>query len=591
MQPIQIEHTPFARAGSFMTFSMLPPAWGHEGLLLRTMHRKQFHETFRIHLFRDGEKTPYRVEATATLATLTPEDGRGGSVEICLPETDVARIRVSGGLALTLSSIIEGKGIYAFPLGDGVVNVNSSGNGIQYRIFPRRGELDMDMPVHIGDHVRSQKKDAPKPKPKPNLPVEARFTPDAGGNIEFTLQEYVMTPPPVATLDRSFEDCLAEADAHWQAWLATTPEVADAYQEAAELASHVNYASTVGAWGFLKNPTTLMSRNWMTRCWSWDHCFNAIAYAPRNPDTAWDQLNVHFHLQEPGGCLPDGVKAEVCGWNFCKPPIHGWALGLMEQAHPGLLSEERLRDFYPKLCRWTEWWFEARDADGDGLPEYRHGNDSGWDNSTAFDVGFPNCAPDLQGHLVTQMDQLAHMADRLGLDAEANAWRERRDRHVERTIEGLWDEDAGQFRAFQAFSGKREETGNSLLNHMIIVMGEHLPRPYRDKVAEFLRPDGPFVTEYGPATEAPESPKYLYSGYWRGAIWPSSSVLLIDGLWRGGYVDQAREISRRYCEMAKKTLTFAENYDPLSGDPLCDKAYTWGSSGFLILANWLKSRG
>ncbi len=343
--------------------------------------------------------------------------------------------------------------------------------------------------------------------------------------------------------------------------------------------------------GALKKPTTLMSRNWMTSCWSWDHCFNAIAYAPRNPDTAWDQLNVHFHLQEPGGCLPDGVNAEVCGWNFCKPPIHGWALNLMEHANPGLLDEERLRDFYPKLCRWTEWWFETRDADGDGLPEYRHGNDSGWDNSTAFDVGFPNCAPDLQGHLVTQMEQLARMADRLGLDAEAAVWRERRDRHVALTIERLWDEEAGQFRAFQAFSGKREETGNSLLNHMIIVMGEHLPQPYRDRVAEFLRPDGPFVTEYGPATEAPESPKYLYSGYWHGAIWPSSTVLLIDGLWRGGYAEQAREIARRYCEMAKKTLTFAENYDPLNGDPLCDKAYTWGSSGFLILANWLKTRG
>lgn len=61
MKPILIEHTPFARAGSFMTFSVLPSAWGHEGLILRTMHRKQFHETFRIRLFRDGENLPYRV--------------------------------------------------------------------------------------------------------------------------------------------------------------------------------------------------------------------------------------------------------------------------------------------------------------------------------------------------------------------------------------------------------------------------------------------------------------------------------------------------------------------------------------------------
>lgn len=573
-----------------MTFSVLPPSWGHEGLIMRTMHRKQFHETFKLLLLRNGEAVKYTIEATQTLCTLTPEDGAGGKVEICLPENEVARFRVTGGLALTLRSVVEGKGIYAFPLGETVFNINSAANGIQYRLFPLKGELDLDMPVHIGDHKRTQKKGEAKPDPKPEEPLLARFEPDTEGVVEFAMQEYLMTPARLETLGLSFEACMEAAEADWQAWHATTPEVAEGYEDAAKVASHVNYASTVGAWGFLKKPTTLMSRNWMTSCWSWDHCFNAIAYAFKNPEAAWDQLNVHFHLQEPGGCLPDGVNAETCGWNFCKPPIHGWALDCMERANPDLLTEERLREFYPKLCRWTEWWFNARDADGDGLPEYRHGNDSGWDNSTAFDVGFPNCAPDLQGHLVTQMDKLADIAERLGFMAEAVRWRDRRDRHIERTIERLWDEEAGQFRAFQAFSGKREETGNSLLNHMIIVMGEHLPGPYRSKVAQFLEPGGPFVTDYGPATEAPDSPKYLESGYWRGPIWPSESVLLIDGLWRGGYAEQAAETSRRYCDMAAKTMTFAENYDPLSGKPLCDKAYTWGSSGFLVLANWLKTR-
>ncbi len=590
MPEILVQHTPFARAGSFMTFSVLPPAWGHEGLILRTMHRRRFHETFKIRLLRDGEPVSYSVRATPTLCTLTPDDGGQGQVEICLPEDETARFRATGGLSVKVVSIIEGKAIYAFRIGEHTYNVNSSGNGIQYRVFPHTGGCEVDMPVHIGDHQRTQKKTAPKPAPKPELPLEMRFTPDKRGVIEFSLQEYMMTPPPVSSPEWSFEECLKAAGKHWADWEATTPDVAAEFGEAAVIASHVNYASTVGAWGFLKKPTTLMSRNWMTSCWSWDHCFNAIAYAHGNPDAAWDQLNVHFHLQEPGGCLPDGVNAENCGWNFCKPPIHGWALSLMERANPDLLTNERLREFYPKLARWTEWWFNVRDADGDGLPEYRHGNDSGWDNSTAFDVGFPNCAPDLQGHLVTQMDQLARMADRLGFGAEAACWRDRRDRHVERTIERLWDDEAGQFRAFQAFSGAREETGNSLLNHMIIVMGEHLPQPYRDKVAEFLAPDGPFVTAHGPATEAPASPKYLESGYWRGPIWPSESVLLIDGLWRGGYADQATEIARRYCSMAAESMTFAENYDPLSGEPLCDKAYTWGSSGFLILANWLKTR-
>jgi len=48
---------------------------------------------------------------------------------------------------------------------------------------------------------------------------------------------------------------------------------------------------------------------------------------------------------------------------------------------------------------------------------------------------------------------------------------------------------------------------------------------------------------------------------------------------------QAREIARRYCDMCRSSMTFAENFDPLSGKPLVDPGYTWTSSAFLILAH------
>ena len=60
--------------------------------------------------------------------------------------------------------------------------------------------------------------------------------------------------------------------------------------------------------------------------------------------------------------------------------------------------------------------------------------------------------------------------------------------------------------------------------------------------------------------------------------------MIVDGLARSGYVDQAKEVARRYCDMCEKS-GFAENYDALTGAALRDKAYTWGSSAFLILAH------
>jgi hypothetical protein len=581
---IHIEHVPFARFGSYLTFSVLPPSWGHEGLILRTMHRgRNGHDAFRLEMHKNGRKVRYDVSATPTLCTLTARGPAKGTVEICLPETDVARIHATGGVSLRLVSIPPVKGHYAFPLADGVWNVNCSANRVQYRLIPLTGGLDVDSYRPLGTHARGKKR---KEKMPDRPPVVAEFRPDDRGELACCLQEYIMTPAKVETLDRTFKQCVAQAERDWKAWLKTRPSMPKSYQASADHAMHVNYASTVGAWKELKAPTMLMSRNWMTACWSWDHCFNAIACS--NPDVGWDQLMVHFHLQEPGGCLPDGVRAEESGWNFCKPPIHGWALRKMMRGNRSLAGDTaKLKALYPKLARWTRWWLDSRDSDGDGLPEYHHGNDSGWDNATVFDAGFPLCGADLQAFLVVQMDVLAELAEKLGKGRDADRWRRRAEGHLERMIEVLWDGD--QFRGKKAGTYEVPPAEGCLLNHMPIVLGKRLPKAIRDKVAEFLKPDGKFVTEYGPATEAVDSPSYIESGYWRGPIWGPEVVLLADGLHRGGYKGYAREIARRYCKMCRMTDTFAENYDPTTGQPLCDPAYTWGSSAYLICAHeWVK---
>jgi glycogen debranching enzyme len=107
-----------------------------------------------------------------------------------------------------------------------------------------------------------------------------------------------------------------------------------------------------------------------------------------------------------------------------------------------------------------------------------------------------------------------------------------------------------------------------------------------------LRPGGRFVTEFGPATESPASPHYGPDSYWRGPIWPSQTVLLVDGLKRSGFAREAGDLAERFCRMCAATNTFAENHNATTGQPLCDKAYTWGSSGFLFLAsNYLPRKG
>jgi len=60
-------------------------------------------------------------------------------------------------------------------------------------------------------------------------------------------------------------------------------------------------------------------------------------------------------------------------------------------------------------------------------------------------------------------------------------------------------------------------------------------------------------------------------------------MIVVEGLISLGETGLAREISRKFCDMAAGS-GMAENFDALTGQGLRDRAYTWTSSVFLTLA-------
>ncbi len=146
------------------------------------------------------------------------------------------------------------------------------------------------------------------------------------------------------------------------------------------------WSATVGPSGFLARPAVLMSKHWMDKVWSWDHCFNALALAGGEPDLAWHQFALPFDHQDPAGALPDSVAHSEVLYNYVKPPIHGWALSLLRQRLTNGLADADIEETYQRLERWTEYWLGRR-AGGSPLPHYHHGNDSGWDNATSASTG------------------------------------------------------------------------------------------------------------------------------------------------------------------------------------------------------------
>ncbi len=559
---IDIRHTPFSRFGSYIAFSLL----GEDrlknsglapGLWLRCVHGDAAREVFLVEVLRNGAPVPFTCDAAPGVLTLRAE---GGTVRFCIAEPDLIRIRGDGGLGLRLTARPGGNSAIPQPNDSWLLTLATAFRF--YLLTALAGRLRADAPWEIARCAK----------------IVADFLPEPlTGVFEAALEQSVGAPAP-RPYPGTFDALVAAAEAEFAEFAkACCPPQAGEFAETAQAAAHLNWSAVVAPCGNFTRPAMLMSKNWMCNVWSWDHCFNALALAAGKPELAWDQFCIMFDQQLPTGQLPDYINDILRLCCFVKPPVHGWTLRRMLQANPWFADSARLTAIYGPLARWTEWWLTLRNPDGDGLPEYHHGFDSGWDNATAYDVGFPIKAPDLAAFLVVQMEVLADLATRLHKPDEAAAWRRRAAATLTALCKKLWR--GNRFINVQARNGKVEEKGACLLDCLPIVLGPSLPADVRTALVARIRRH---LTDWGLATEQVKSPLYTADGYWRGPIWAPPTLLIADGLARSGEKPLAQDIALRFCKLCRQS-GFAENFDPVSGEPLRDRAYTWTSSVFLEL--------
>jgi len=565
---LDIAKVPFSRNGSYVAFSKFTEdnlASFHAtgllpGLYLRSVNGDQrTHPVFRLELLNAGTPVPFDVEASPFLLRMI---AASGVIEICLSASDRVRFR-GHGVSLRL---VAQDGALAIPDHDNHWEVNSERVMEKYMLWATTGGLRMDAPWNgIA-----------------NIHVAATFTPDPENQrLEGEIDTYpsVWTPHPSS---QTFDESVATLKQEYSGWLKLMPEVPKELGAGAELAAYVNWASVTDPIGFLDRPAMLMSKNWMAAIWSWDHCFTAMASSFKDRELAWQQYMLPFDNQQPEGALPDMITSSSKELNFTKPPIQGWALGWMMQ-HGAFTNLAYLEQIYPLLSRWTDWFFQYRDSNRDGLPEYNHGYDSGWDNSTVMLTGIPVETPDIASFLILQMDTLSEIAGKLKKNADRREWRSRSDELLKRMLATLWQKD--HFVAILSSDGSRIES-DSLLLYVPIILGRRLPPDVRNDLIHGLAEPGRFLTSNGFATEALTSKYYTSDGYWRGPIWAPVTMLLVEGLDAAGEHALARKVRENFCRMAQGSGMY-ENFDAITGEGLRDPAYTWTSSVYLIFAHQL----
>ena len=548
-----IRDIPFSHYGSWFALSPVTGNARYAEDVHLVSHQQGMHAVLRL---RPGAEN--RIEARPSrLSWIADGSGR---IDAAYESADTLRLRGSG-LSLQIAAAapeltpFSGTYLYCDPV-DGSYVFTSYETGRRYRVTALSGTVTVE-----GDQA---------------LGAATRALTTTSAEWEIVVEEYRAGRAPYATSD-SFDEAEARAAKAFADFVDRIAPWRSARTPAAELAAYVLWSATVSPSGFLARPAVLMSKHWMDKVWSWDHCFNALALADGEPELAWHQYRLPFDHQDDSGALPDSVTHSEVLYNYVKPPIHGWALGLLRGRPTMAVGDTAdLKELYASLERWTEYWLGRR-APGSPLPHYHHGNDSGWDNATTFDEARVVESADLSAFLVLQMRQLATLAADLDEPVLRARWTARADDLLAALIDVLWKGD--RFAARIVETGELR-TSDSLLDAIPIVLGEDLPAPLHNALADRI---ARHLTAHGPATERRDSPQYAADGYWRGPIWAPSTLLIEDGLRRCGHVELADEISRRFRTLCE-TSGFAENFDANTGAGLRDRAYTWTASVYLVLA-------
>jgi len=385
-----------------------------------------------------------------------------------------------------------------------------------------------------------------------------------------------------AALPKDWSKVEAATMKDWRQFRRKMPPVPQQYEGEAEQAWLNTWYATAPATppNFPTSPV-LMSKAYMNSLWPWDCCFNALALGVTDLDAGLDQLMLPFALQKEDGQLPDKTGPEDAFLGCTKPPVQGWALGKLMDMHR--VPNARLEKIYPKLVKWTDFWFTKRDHNSNGIPGYSGDNaawDSGWDNSTVSGGESDNEAPELQAYLILQMKTLSRVATQLGRKDEAVRWKERAAAHLKLFRQTYWLD--GRL-VTRLDGGKRIiHQPTSLEPMMSLVLGGDLDAEVFNGMVKQL---DDYLTPYGLASEMPSSPLYRSDpdAYWCGPIWAPAMYLVIDGLNRGGRRTLAVDLAQRFDRLIRQAGGYYENFDAKTGKGLKTKAYTWSSSVHLLL--------
>lgn len=294
------------------------------------------------------------------------------------------------------------------------------------------------------------------------------------------------------------------------------------------------------------------------------------------------------------------------------------------------------RALFPKLLASHKWWLDMRDPDGTGLvgiihpwesgrdncPDWdsgmnlvkvpddlgpyhrrdtdhvnleerptseqydrflaivKYGRDCGWDHvKIAREGPFFMADPGVQFTLIRANRDLLKLANRLGetaAKAQIEEW-------IDRTVAGaqrMWNPQVGGFVARELRTGA---FSTAITNASMLAFYAGAGTPEQLCEMEIHAREILNAVEYAFPSWDPRHDRFEAKRYWRGPVWSVMNYMIAIGLEQHGLADMAVRIRSDTLRLIAKS-GFFEYFDPLTGEGLGGRDFTWTAAIHLALS-------
>lgn len=354
--------------------------------------------------------------------------------------------------------------------------------------------------------------------------------------------------------------------------------------------------------GDVKHDGIFPSYNFFDGFWAWDSWKHAAACALFDTKLAENSIRSMFDYQDKDGMIADCIFLDASRNNYrnTKPPLAAWAVWEVYRISHRL---DFIKEMYPVLKSYHEWWYNNRDHDGNGLCEF--GSTDGTKEAAAWESGMDNAvrfdraemiqnnksawsvnqeSVDLNSFLYYEKLLLSKMAALLGLKNEQKQFDLEAGILQDKVNGIMFDQTTG----FYGDIWLKDKKPVGLLGpEGFIPLWTGLARKDYAALAKKNILDTRRFNTYLPfPTFQADHTDFDPKAYWRGPVWLDQAMFGMEGLKRFGYKKDATELFKKLTLHAEGMLgdgSLRETYNPLTGAGMTVPNFSWSAASLLRL--------